>query len=118
METQIGPHLPPASVSAGPRASRTLREATQEFESLFVAQLMQTMRRTALEGGLMTAGSGQQLFREMLDQETARQVAYSGGFGIGEILYRQLAPDEASGIDGQQVAGRGQEAVGSSEGSE
>jgi peptidoglycan hydrolase FlgJ len=75
---------------------RTVREAAQEFESLFVAKLMESMRRTVPQGGLLGESSSLQIFREMLDQETARQIAKGGGFGIGEMLSHQLAPDEAS----------------------
>ena len=73
----------------------TLREATQQFESLFVSQLMKSMRDTVPESRLMGSGSGQQLFREMLDQELAGRVAQSGGIGIGEMLYQQLSPGSA-----------------------
>ena len=73
----------------------TLREATQQFESLFITQLMKAMRGTVPESKLMGSGNGQQLFREMLDQELAGRVAQSGGLGIGEMLYQQLAPKES-----------------------
>src|SRR2546426_347345 len=68
---------------------RTLREATQEFEGLFIAHMMQTMRRSVPGSKLLGSGSGQTIFREMLDQELARQIAHSGGFGIGEMLYQE-----------------------------
>ena len=32
----------------------------------------------------------QGIFREMLDQELSRQIAFAGGFGIGDMLYQQL----------------------------
>jgi len=69
---------------------RTLREAAQEFESLFIAQVMKTMRGTVAQSGLMGSDSGQGIFREMLDQELSRQIAFAGGFGIGDMLYQQL----------------------------
>src|SRR4051794_5226307 len=75
----------------------TLREATQQFESLFISQLMKSMRDTVPQSHLMGSGSGQQLFREMLDQELAGRVAESGGIGIGEMLYRQLSPNRSDG---------------------
>ena len=31
-----------------------------------------------------------QTFREMLDQEWSKNIAQSGGMGLGEMLYRQL----------------------------
>ncbi len=75
---------------------RTLREATQEFESLFIAQMMKEMRSTVPESGLLGSGSEQGIFREMLDQELSRRIAGTGGFGIGEILYQQLASEPSS----------------------
>src|SRR5437016_4350518 len=81
---------------------RTLREATQEFESVFIAHMMQTMRRSVPESKLLGGGSGQTIFREMLDQELSRQIAHSGGFGIGESLYEQLS-DPTQAIGGHQA---------------
>jgi len=86
---KIGTAAQDVNASAG---MTTLREATQQFESLFISQLMKSMRDTVPQSHLMSAGGGQQLFREMLDQELAGQVAHSGGIGIGEMLYQQLSP--------------------------
>ena len=70
-----------------------LREATRQFESVFIARMLEGMRRTATTaGGALPAGQGEELFRSMLDQEIAGQVARTPrGMGIGEMLYRQLA---------------------------
>lgn len=73
-----------------PGALPTLREATQQFESIFIAQIMKTMRGTVPESELMGSDSGQGIFRDMLDQEYSRQIAFAGGFGIGDMLYQQL----------------------------
>ena len=78
---------------------RTLREATQEFEGLFIAHMMQTMRRSVPGSKLLGSGSGQTIFREMLDQELSRQIAHSGGFVIGEMLYQELAAPNTTGRD-------------------
>jgi peptidoglycan hydrolase FlgJ len=96
MENANMSHVSAANILPAGALPRTLREATQEFESLFVAQMMREMRSTIPESGLLGAGSGQQIFREMLDQELSRRAAYSGNFGIGELLYRQLGGDESN----------------------
>jgi peptidoglycan hydrolase FlgJ len=83
-------------------APRDLREATGEFESLFITQIMQAMRATVPESGLMGDGGGQRVFREMLDQELSRHIAHAGGLGIGEILYRQLTEGQTSPTDESQ----------------
>ena len=62
--------------------------------------------KAASDLGVPVVGVGllyqQGYFRQMLDQELSRQVAYSGGFGIGEMLYRQLGGDEASPAENRQ----------------
>lgn len=69
----------------------TLREAAQEFESIFLAKLFESMRETVPNGGILGSDSGTKTFQQMLDQELSRQIAHAGGLGIGELLYRQFA---------------------------
>ena len=100
------PSVQPAG-TVGDHSSRArLRELTQEFESLFVSQVMQSMRRTVPESRLIDHSSGQHLFQDMLDQELSKRIADSGGFGLGDLLYRQLAnePSAARQAEGSQDA--------------
>lgn len=71
-------------------ANAKIREATQQFEGLFLAQMLEAMRKTAPTGGILPANSGEQMFRQMFDQEIAQRMAQSGGVGIGEMLYQQF----------------------------
>lgn len=96
MEIQPTAAMFPTLGTADATTPRTVKEAATEFESLFVAKLMETMRRTVPQDGLFGESQSLQMFREMLDQETSRQIAKAGGFGIGELLSRQLAPEENS----------------------
>jgi peptidoglycan hydrolase FlgJ len=90
---------PPVIGAAGGSSPTTLREATQQFESLFVSQLMKSMRATVPESHLFGSESGQNVFRDMLDQEFASRAADSGGIGIGEMLYRQLCSNQKQAPD-------------------
>ena len=83
-----------ASSRGDPRALPTLREAAQEFESLFIDQMMKSMRSTVPDDSLTGSDSGQGIFNDMLDQERSRQIAFTGGFGIGDMLYQQLKGKE------------------------
>jgi peptidoglycan hydrolase FlgJ len=98
------PSVQPAGSLSDHSSHARLRELTQEFESLFVSQVMQSMRRTVPESRLIDHNSGQHLFQDMLDQELSRRIADAGGFGLGEILYRQLAdqPSVARPAEGSQ----------------
>ena len=70
---------------------KRLREASQDFESLFVTQMYQAMRRTAPPTQLFGNTRDEALFRGLLDQEVAKQAALGGSFGLGESLYQQMA---------------------------
>ncbi len=82
-----------AGVPVGaPDPRKRLREAAQEFESVLIARMLEAMRKTAPQGGALPTNSGHQLFRDLMDTELSRQIARSGAFGVGEAIYRQLAP--------------------------
>lgn len=81
-----------SSVGSGAKPT-TIREAAQQLESIFVDQLMEAMRRTSPKGGALKAGGGEEMFRQMFDQEISQRISQRGGVGIGEMLYKQLAPE-------------------------
>jgi flagellar protein FlgJ len=86
---------------------RSLKEAAQQFESVFVAKLFETMRRTIPSSKVMGDDSSMKMYQQMLDNEFANKISQAGGLGIGEMLYRQLSggsPHAAqpSGSPGQE----------------
>ncbi len=59
--------------------AKNLRAVAQEFESMFMNQLMKGMRKTVPESGLLSDKSqAQTIFRDMLDTEVTKQGARSG----------------------------------------
>jgi len=81
--------------SAGLSAAedKKLREACQEFESFFMYLVMKEMRKTVPETELFHGGKAEEIFRDMLDEEMAKEMSKPsvGGFGLGQMLYQQLA---------------------------
>ncbi|MGL4524709.1 MAG: rod-binding protein [Spirochaetia bacterium] len=70
-----------------------LQEKCQEFESLFVKMLLDTMRksidRTKNESGAIE--QGKDIYEEMLYGQYAKNISQTaGGLGIGKMIYRQL----------------------------
>lgn len=61
-----------------------LREATQQFEGLFIQMMLKTMRSTA--GGGMFSSSATRTFQEMQDTEMAKRIAANGGLGLTEQI--------------------------------
>jgi Rod binding domain-containing protein len=83
------PAAPSADVR-GRQGDRRLAETAQQFESVLLHRLMEEMRRTIPESGLLEGGLSDQvqgLFWFYLAQDAAEK----GGLGIGREMARQLA---------------------------
>lgn len=67
-----------------------LREAANEFEAIFVQQMLETMRKTSLEANLIPKSEGEKVFQSMLDEHYSKVMAKTGSLGLGEMIYKQL----------------------------
>lgn len=67
-----------------------LRQTCQDFESVFIAYLLKSMRKTVPKTEFINGGLSQDIYISMMDEEVARAVARGPGIGLAEILYRQL----------------------------
>ena len=61
----------------------------KKFEALMLHSMLKSMRATIVESEL-TGSDGQDMYRDMMDQEIAKNISESGGFGIQTVLARQL----------------------------
>lgn len=66
-----------------------LEKACKEFESLFLHQLLKSMRRTIpkVDG---ENNREKEMYESMMDQEMAKAWAQSEGVGLANVLYQQL----------------------------
>lgn len=72
--------------------SQSLHEVCQEFESVLIAHLLKTMRKTVPKADVMPHESlCEDIYRSMMDEALANAVARGSGVGLAEILYRQLS---------------------------
>ena len=83
-----------ASSAAGNRAS--LQKAAQQFEAIFLRQMIGAMRSANLAEGISDSSATEQ-FQSMADSRTADALAGSNSMGIAQLLMRQfgerVAPD-------------------------
>ena len=77
----------------GSKEEKDLLHAAQEFESFFTYMLLKEMRKTVSETPLFHGGRAEEIFRDMLDEEMAKDMAHTSGQGLGiaDILYQQLS---------------------------
>lgn len=78
----------PVAASKAVPENKELKKACQDFESVFVFQLLKQMRETVKENETFSGGNGGKMFQGLLDMNYAQQVAQKGdGLGIGKMLY-------------------------------
>lgn len=69
-----------------------LREAANDFEAIFIQQMLKTMRKTSFESDLLPKSEGEKVFQSLLDEQYALLSAKSGSLGFSEMIYQQLKP--------------------------
>ena len=67
-----------------------LRKASNEFEAIFIQQMLKTMRKSSLESDFVKKSEGEKIFRSMLDEQYAILSAKSGRLGLGEMIFQQF----------------------------
>lgn len=80
-----------ANLSKKAKELQRLRESCREFEAIYVNEMYKSMRKTVPDSELFgQKGMAEEVYREMLDMEMARQTASGDGMGIGKAMYQQL----------------------------
>ncbi|MGQ9808684.1 MAG: rod-binding protein [Armatimonadota bacterium] len=74
------------------REQEELRKACQDMEATFLRYLLQKMRESIPDDGLVERSSARKTYEEMLDGALAESISRQGSFGLAEMLYRQLEP--------------------------
>jgi len=72
------------------RAPDELRRAAEEFEAVFLAEMLSPMFEALDTDGLGGGGLGEQMFRPMLVERYAEAIARAGGVGIADSVVREL----------------------------
>lgn len=67
-----------------------LWEACQQFESVFVYQMLKKMRETIPKNELFNGGMGEEVFQGMLDEQTANNLSSGEGMGLAKMIFEQM----------------------------
>lgn len=70
--------------------SGALREVAQQFEAMFIQQIMKTMREAGFKGGELIESQAMDTFQSMHDKEISMQMARRGSFGLADMLVRSM----------------------------
>lgn len=90
----LSPNLISAGQAVGagrelPPAGSRLRDTAEEFEAVFLAQVLQTMNAGIGGPGPMGEGDNE-AWSGMLQEEYGKLIAKSGGIGVADALMREM----------------------------
>jgi flagellar protein FlgJ len=80
-----------AGAKGGIDKSSKLYEQCREFESIFVKMMLTAMRKTVDKSeGLINGGMAEDIYQDMLNDEYAKSMTKTAGFGLADQVYLQL----------------------------
>lgn len=68
-----------------------LKEVCKDFQSIFVKQMLDSMRKTVNKEGLLSGGHAEEIFEDMLYDEYADQISNTANLGLDKMMYQQLS---------------------------
>jgi peptidoglycan hydrolase FlgJ len=92
LETQNDLLLSVRSRSAKNKPS--VEEAAQDFESLLINQMIESMWQTVPKAGLFKAGPEGDYFYELLHEQISKTIAEGEGLGIKQVLAEDMEKQE------------------------
>jgi flagellar protein FlgJ len=80
-----------------------VKQATENFEALFIQDLLKVMRQSTSEGkgdkGLFNSSNSKDIYTSMIDTELSKNLAKGRGLGLGSMLLRQFDKNGVSGAE-------------------
>lgn len=91
---------------AGKDKVAAVRQAAQQFESVFMGMLMSSMRKANQtfeeDNPLNSQATG--FYRDMYDSQLTAELSKKGALGLAELMVQQLAPEAAASKAASQVS--------------
>ncbi|MGR6835632.1 rod-binding protein [Syntrophomonas erecta] len=73
---------------------KKLRQACQDLESVFINQVVESMRAAIPRNSLMGNSFALETFESMLFTEYSREMSRTASLGIADMIYQQLSSDK------------------------
>jgi len=83
---------PNEKVYATKNPQERLKGACQDFEAIFIRQMLQQMRKSIPKSDFLDGGLAEDIYNDMLDAAIADQASRRQGFGIAKALYNHFLP--------------------------
>ena len=69
---------------------QSTKRAAQEFEALFISEMLAPVFESIDTGGLFGGGQGEKIYRSLMVQEYGKAIAQAGGIGIADSVQREI----------------------------
>jgi Rod binding domain-containing protein len=96
----------PTQSLAAAQGNEAARRVAEEFEAVFLAEMLAPLFDNLDTDGLGGGGAGERMFRPMLVEEYAKAIAQSGGVGVADSILAEIlriqasAPNQTGAADG------------------
>ena len=78
-----------ASATNAPEQQK-VRAAAEEFEAVFLSQMLEPMFKGIETDGLFGGGSSEKIYQSVMLQEYGKALARTGGVGIADAVEREI----------------------------
>lgn len=82
--------IPERVTRAHDRKDPKLYEACQDFEAILIKIMLDSMKKTIQKSGLQDGGMAEDIFEDMLYDKYAESMSRTAGFGIADMIYREV----------------------------
>ncbi len=73
-----------------PMASEEVRRVAEEFEAVFISQMLAPMFQGLKTDELFGGGPGEDIYRSVLVEEYGKSIARAGGIGLSDAIQREI----------------------------
>ena len=80
---------PPLGSTVPETVKSKLKQGAEGFEAFYIQQFI-TLMKPKGEDTVLSGGVGEEMFRDKLTEEMAKNMAKNGGFGLGTAVYNEL----------------------------
>jgi peptidoglycan hydrolase FlgJ len=84
-------NVPLSKAPSAKQDEAKLKQACRDFEAIFISYMLKKMRQTVSESKLVFGGRGEEIFRDMQDEEMSKDMSKSDGIGLSKMLYSELS---------------------------
>ncbi len=73
------------------KSEKEMKKACADFEAMFLAKMLESMRKTIPKSGLLDGGKQEEIYTYFMDENLAKLASQGKGTGLGQWLYKEMS---------------------------